>query len=137
MINFFSNSHVTKGVLGLKSALSLLTKGILDGTKIKGGGSPSLIVQDYLFDFNLIGQKQFKESRSWKLFGFKQFVTEEELVLVGKISKRISFEKLLVGKRLEQELFERQVRAFKSFKVFENLFLDGRKSTEYQYGREI
>jgi len=119
----------TKGVLGIRKAWSLATKGILDrfgGSEQKFGLNP----EDVEFQLIIKGKKKFFESLENKLLGIKEFQFEKDLNLKAQISKDefVNFD--IKGKKEYLEKVVSFIIARRQIEVLEQWQIDSQKLLE-------
>lgn len=96
---------VTKGIVGIRKAVSLATKGILDAIGVKKGGGTS--EPRYVFislSYNVIGQKIFSIDKILTVIGTKVIELQEFIALEGQKVFMFGFYKELIA-NLEKLFF--------------------------------
>ena len=127
-------SLITKGLLSLKEALSLATKGLLTkpiSTYIRKLIRGQRKIKGYAIDvhYNIIGQKAFSKLFTYTLKGVKLCEVVQQVVLKAKKSIKSIFDSLIQAKVSNPFALKTNISGISGQKLETNLNISGIKST--------
>jgi hypothetical protein len=134
-----SKNIITKGILGLQKAISLITKGLLDELKeiviLRGQRK----IKGYAFDlhFNVIGQKAFSKVFAYYITGTKLFEVVCQFALKAKKSIQSIFNSLIQATVSNPFALKTSINGQVGRRINSNLNISGIKSIKHNAELEM
>jgi hypothetical protein len=127
---------ITKGILGLKKAWSITSRGILDrytGSETGFGSAP----EDIEFVFYLKGKKEFERQVEYVFNGKKAYEVGKEVALIGRFSEDLERLFRISGKKQFDEKIKTFIIARRQIEILEQFQLEAKKLIDIEFTREV